>query len=899
MTNAPRSLGTKCALLLGLGLLLPMFYTQPAAAQFRDTFESPNATWQLAAADASVKLIGQERTFRQSRSGSGSEFLRLAVGNGTYVHLSYQLGKVPVIAEFEPSLWIKADRPDLQLMVRVVLPRTTDRGTGKPLTTLLPGDSYTDVGAWQQLHVKEVLRRLDGPELIRLRREFGPTVDVRGAHVDMLVVNAYSSPGNLQLWIDDVEVKGYVQQDQTAINASRPAAEVNPLDPNAEVPVNPSTPGAEIQGSLLLVEGRPFLPRIIQHQGEPLAWLQSLGFNAVKFNASPSPVALKEAERLKLWIVAPPPFADDTAPPPQAFRSILGWSLGTRLVDRDVPFTRDLAQEVRSIDPQRQRPLLVGADCELSEYSRLASLLLLDKRTAGTSFEQSDLRPWLSDRERLARPGTPFWGTVYSQPAGVLQQQLTLLGRTSDQADDCDLEQLRLSMYLSLSAGVRGLIFPSDTPLSIDSVPAAMRTDALRMINYEMRLFEPWIAGGQLTDGLSSPEAGVYAAVWQTERSRLLLITQRAAAQQYVTPPAPRAQFTLVVPGVPAASQAYQITTAGLKKLRSTMATGGLRITIEEGHTSSAVVVTHDSLVIHFLNRTLGEIKQDATRLRQDLAIRRQSQVAEINSQMTATGHELKEGVTWLREAESNLAQAQRVIATGDFAAAHSYVVKAEQLQARVRRGHWEQSVAAFHSPAASPCIAQFTTLPLHWELANRLRGATWGANAQAGGDFESLDHMTKAGWKNYNRLPEGVKSEASLSLVNPHSGRSALRLAAAPREPRVIPPPFERPVVWITSSPVPVREKQIARITGWCFIPQPITGSHDGLLIFDSIGGPELADRQHLTRGWRQFTIYRAVPESGELVVTFALTGLGEAWIDDVQVNLLDPEPIRETASR
>ncbi|WP_254510117.1 hypothetical protein [Anatilimnocola floriformis] len=867
-----------------------------AQAQFRDTFESTQPAWTLAAADAGVKVLAQDRTFKESRSGSGSEYLRLMVGNGTFVHLTYSPGKAPVIAELEPSLWVKADKANLQLMVRVVLPRTTDRGTGKPLTTLLSGDTYSDVGRWQQLHVKEILRRLDGPELIRLRREFGPAVDVRGAQIDLLVINAYSNPGNLQLWIDDVEIKGFVNQDNTAMNAARPLVNSLNDDPNAPSPSSPAH-GAEVQGSMLMVHGRPFMPRIIQHQGEPLAWLQSLGFNAVKFNSSPSPALLKEAQRLGLWIVAPPPFADATAPPPEVFQSVLGWSLGNHLVDRDVPFTRDLASEVRSIDPQRQRPLVAGADCELAEYSRLATLLLLDRRTNATSCELGEQRDWLKDRQKIARPGTPCWGVVHSQPSPALDQQLALFGRDSTHPNDTDLEQLRLAMYTNLAAGMRGILFPSETALSIDSVPAAMRTDALRLLNYELRLVEPWISGGQLSDELSSPESGVHAAVWQTERSRLMLITQRAASQQYVTPPAPRNQFTLLIPGVPAGSYAYQVSTAGLRQLRSSLATGGLRIIVDEATTASLVVVTHDPLVIHFLNRTITEIKSDSTRLRHDLAVRRQSQITDVDQRLSTAGHPLKESASWLRDAESNLAQAQRMLSTGDFPAALGFVVKAEQLQARLRRGHWEQTAVGFHAPAASPCVAQFTTLPLHWQLADKLRGATWSANAQGAGDFESLDVMTKVGWKNYDRVPDDIKTEVSLSLVNPHSGRSALRLAAAPRDVRKMPGPLERPLVWITSSPVPVREKQIARITGWAYVPQQIVGSHDGLMIFDSLGGPDLADRMRLTRGWRQFTIYRAVPESGDLVLTFALTGLGEAWIDDVQVNLLDPDPIREVA--
>ena len=48
------------------------------------------------------------------------------------------------------------------------------------------------------------------------------------------------------------------------------------------------------------------------------------------------------------------------------------------------------------------------------------------------------------------------------------------------------------------------------------------------------------------------------------------------------------------------------------------------------------------------------------------------------------------------------------------------------------------------------------------------------------------------------------------------------------------------------------------------------------------------------LTQGWRELTLYRAVPQNGDLTVTFALTGIGEAWIDDLAVSLMDPEPVR-----
>ena len=68
------------------------------------------------------------------------------------------------------------------------------------------------------------------------------------------------------------------------------------------------------------------------------------------------------------------------------------------------------------------------------------------------------------------------------------------------------------------------------------------------------------------------------------------------------------------------------------------------------------------------------------------------------------------------------------------------------------------------------------------------------------------------------------------------------------------------------------------------------ITGSVDGLMIIDSFGQESLAQRIGQTEGWQEFTLYRIAPHSGHLSVTFALTGLGEARIDDVTIESVEP---------
>ena len=86
-----------------------------------------------------------------------------------------------MIDELAPSVWIKSDRPGLQLAARIVLPRTADPRTGRPVTTIVAGSGYTDVGRWQQLRLEGIPRLLTR-QVHLLRMQLGPQVDDREAY---------------------------------------------------------------------------------------------------------------------------------------------------------------------------------------------------------------------------------------------------------------------------------------------------------------------------------------------------------------------------------------------------------------------------------------------------------------------------------------------------------------------------------------------------------------------------------------------------------------------------------------------------------------------------------------------------------------------------------------------
>jgi hypothetical protein len=876
-----------CMAVLGSG-------AREAAAQFRESFESTLPSWRLREADCGVRQLAQQRTFQQSRSGNGSEYLRLTVLNqGTFIRVAHPIGRAAVIAELAPSVWVKSDKPNVQMMLRAVFPKTIDDATGEPLADFILGDSYTDVGRWQELKVTDVPGKLDKALWARRRQLAAEKkkVDESGAYVDMVVLNAYSSPGNIDLWLDDLEIQGYVSLDDAAGNratatAQRPGNETS--DPRG---------GAALQGSLLMVGGRPMMPRVIEHNGEPLEWLHSLGFNTVRLRAEPTPKELKEARRLGLWLVAPPPVVSEETPIGAAYDRVLAWSLGTNLAARELPATQELAAEIRRHDSRRDRPLVCQPATDLFDYSRISNLLILDQPTLATSFELSAYRPWLLGRPKLARPGTPLWSTIPTHLPEGLREQLLLMTEGQPLRETLPWQQLRLTAYSALASGSRGLVFHSSVPLSTDSLAGSQRVDALKLLNFELLLLEPWAAAGTLVEDIPAPDAHTQVSMLQTERSKLLVVTRHVPAQQYVAAPADTRPISLVIPGVPISDRAYQVTLAGPRLLHTSHGSGGIRIQLDEPGLASAIVITQDPLVLHHLDRVLGEGKLEIGRLRYEVAAREMTQAADVDRELSAAGHPLAAAPAWLREAQTHLDQARRGLETMDQRTLHAAANLCEQTLAKVRRGHWEQTAAAFPSPAASPCVAQFGLLPLHWEFAKRLRRNAWGPNSLAAGEMESLNQLLNSGWKQHRGMSESLQGDVSLALQSPHGGRSALRLSAWAVNPKEVPVALERPPLWITSAPIPVRQGQLARIHGWAHVPKRLGASQDGLLLFDNFAGPRLGERIQISQGWREFTLYRAIPKNGELTLTISLTGLGEASLDDLSISLINPDPIREVA--
>ncbi len=898
-------------LFIGFGILWLPGRAFGQQSPWYEGFEGPDVSWRPVGGNAPFRTELHQRGRGEAHTGDGCEKLRIVGGNGTEVLIAHEVGRARVIGDLLPTVWIKADRPGLQLAARVVLPHSEQPQTHRSLSTVVYGSNYSMVGRWQQLRIDDIPRLL-AREVRVLRAQYGPSIDPREAYIDRILLNVYGGPGATNVWIDDLDIAGYVPGPKggTEPSGSSPAASgwvsVAPTEPAARAPVageRPAEPPGrgriKLTGSVLLIDDRPILPRIIQYQGEPLGLLRQLGFNTVWLAQPPAPAMLEEAKRLGLWLILAPPHGPqaDNADTLQAPRPVVGaehdgvlaWNLGRGLGNAELDVTKRWAEQVRMSDRRQPgRPVICGPSSDLRAYGRCADIVLLGRSPLGSSLELSDYGTWLREQPQLSRPGIPIWTTVQTQPTEALRHQWANLGQGPLPAAFSG-EQIQLLVYTALWAGSRGLLFESFSPLSAADPDTRGRALTLELINLHLEIAEAWMATGTVVAAVPGSEKGITAAVFQAEHGRLLVPLWSVPGTQYVSGQSAGTGVAFVVPGVPESYNAYQIGPGGLRPLRHKRQTGGVRIVVDELDLASMILLTENPLLVAGMTRRVTQASRRWAELERELAAVKLQAVGAVLGQLparTRVGNQAE----LLASAQKSLAQCDVLLGARDEAGAYVQAIRALRGLRLVERAAWEAGLAPLRSPVASPGAVAFPTLPYHLALMERASASRPGANLLAGGDFEDFGAMSQAGWRHFQHPAAAVQGSAELSPSAAHAGRFGLRLTARPTDPKAPPLWLESPPVWITAPPVTVSAGQVLLIHGWVQAPQPIAASVDGLLIVDSLGGEPLAQRIRGTSGWQEFGLYRVAPQSGTVTVTFALTGLGEAWLDDVTIQAIGP---------
>lgn len=857
---------------------------------------------QLQRGISTVKFDEREHGFSReyAHQGDYSETIKITAAAADpvakpqvlYIYDLNNRARAPIVPELKAGLWLRSKTTGVQLLARVVLPRMPHpQRSNEPYTTLIEGAQYTNANNWQRLELGNVTAAL-AKRVTGLRLEMGTEIETTGAYVDQLVLNLYSGTGEMQVWVNEIEISPVTE------NRAAPAATNTPR-PNASTKRRGGL--VEINRDQLLVDGKRFFFRGIRLTDTPLMAHKLAGFNSVFVEPDAPAALLDEIAKQELFAIptlslpgldgrstslrAGEELSREQVTRFQNAERILFWHLGSGRAAEDVERVAKAAAIVREIDPDR--PVGVNAWDGLSPYSRNVDLLGLHRWPLHTSLELSKYRDWLTQRRVLARSGTFAWTWIQTH----LPDWHTALvyGQSPSQPFNEPIgpqpEQIRLLTYIALSAGCRGIGYWSDRFLA-ETHHGRDRLLAVALLNLEMQLLEPVLLAvlkGPVWIDTSNPQ--VKAAVLYGDKGILVLPIWLGSGSQYVPGQAAASGLRIVVPMVPPNYQPWDVSPAEVRSLVPRRVAGGMEVVLPDFGLTASVVFTGDvsgNSPLVFWQEECRRLAKPAAEWSIELARVELEKVLEVYTKLTKLAPPITGADVLLHDADQRLKAAQAFQQMGRFREAYHEANRAQRPLRQLMRLQWDQAVGTVGMPTASPYAVSYFTLPRHWTFFNALKAATAGDNALRGGGFEGAPDPA---WNVTEITLDEVALTARLHTPKPREGTQYLELNVQPKNPTAKIVALERTFLAVKSPPVKLQPGTLVRISTWIRIPTAITASADGALFYDSVGGEPLSIRLSEPTDWKQYTLYRRTPASGEISVTLALTGIGTIQFDDVRI--------------
>jgi len=905
-----------------------------AAEPLRDNFERFEPAWKVDLSAADQQAIRSERSETAGRSGRG-ELVRMETQTAsTPTRLVYHVPPARVLDELTAALWVKSPNPGWILGMGLVVPGLIDPQTQQPVRIIISGEVLADSERWTQLKCQTTEREIRR-QLVLLRAQYPNIADFGQLYLDRLYLACRAPAGSTQLAIDDLEMGPIVPMDNT------PAA-------TSTEPARSPVPQVEFRLDRLLVDGRPFFPRMVRYHGEPPELLRELGFNTVCIENSEDTALIQRLWSRGLWVTATPPRpADDQGQPLQAGTAglvpftpevdpVLFWMLGTRVHGSQREQLMHWIEQLEFADRRRIRPLAVDVASDERYFSRDIDLLGISRHPLQTTLTLDDYRRWLVDRKSLARPGAFCWTWLQVDSAPPVQASLDAVGVQPV----LEPEQIRLHAYAAIAAGMRGLGFWTTSSLAEDSPLAEERRWAIKRVNLELQLLEPWLAQAgsfqriscelpastganvvrNLPFGVNLPnvverdaqlrsrsqqarqqsgrDQELSAYVLRTEHGQLVIPLWLEGESQWVPAQSAIANVSIVVPGCEQTAEVVEFTATQLHRLQSTSVAGGKRIEIPRLDEVGFIWITSDLSKINRMRDRITGLQVQAAQTLVQLARLKLDRVGQIDQQLQLLAPAQPDAPQLLGGAKLRVDQSQDALRNGDYRTAEDLASQACQQLRILQRSHWDAAVDHLSSPVSSPYTLCFQTLPEHWKLMS-----SFGTSRELGsrnllpaGEFEDLDTMIAEKWQNVHRAPEILQTSAALFPTGRKKGY-ALRLECRPHPGVTSVLALEEAPVTVTTPPVPVRVGQILHISGWVKLTEPVTSSRDGVLIYESILGRSTGLRIYSAEQWTRFELLRIVPASGDFTLSMSLTGLGEVLIDDLQVIPHDPQSVQAEA--
>ena len=173
-----------------------------------------------------------------------------------------------------------------------------------------------------------------------------------------------------------------------------------------------------------------------------------------------------------------------------------------------------------------------------------------------------------------------------------------------------------------------------------------------------------------------------------------------------------------------------------------------------------------------------------------------------------------------------------------------------------------------------------------------------WSENLIASGGLDQPSVLSPGQWTFGKRTLGRAASQASWVSRGYFDGSGAIRLATASKSEEPLGDGYEGTMAMLSSHAVRVPARQAIRSDAM-IRTIGFGGPHQGVLIYDSLGGQEMGVLVRAASDWTPVRLYRQSVGQADVRVMFEIIGDGEAVVDEGNLRAWTPDPLPELPLR
>lgn len=903
-----------------LVLLATFVHCDAAHAELFDSLDAYPPRWQLDTSDCDARVIDHKNLPTGGVDGGGCESVTFQAGVGSQAILIYPFQPVHAINDLIANVSVMSVRKGSRVGLRVRFPYLRDPQTHRPVSVIIYGTKYDRRGKFQSLGIGSIQRELR-IKIAKMRGVHGASANLEDPYVDAVAINAYSGPGTTTLRVDQVSVQGMVpvgdngrvdevpprqrgnatSNDLAATGGGAMAESGMPLDPRRVLQMRLPGSQSSKRGAVALPPAFPqsSVIRILEHQDEPLAWIRSLGFDAVLLAQPPTADILREAIQSQLLIYAPPPAAPDPALQ-NLLDPVMAWYLGGGVaLDRERVSQTDLTvRRLRAFPDLWQRPIVIAPVENWTGYAAIADAIVSDASLRSRGLPASEQA--LGQAQRRTRIGGRTEIAIAIESSSP--RKLVEMNRAIEAAIGAPpggsfrWHSMLTQVVQSLEQTPRAIVFRSHESLVAGTAFAQQRSMALSYINRFVAMISPWLASARPAAAYPIAGAPYRCGRLDSAGDQFLLLTSDSTIGDQVLAGDGRA-IDILLPPEMIYRTAWRLTNFTAERIDIESTSTGSRIQIVSPDVAEIIVISSDASLGARLNRSAKRFAAKAASDRWQLCGDQARQIrSDWNNAVTSGATEAIMPIDLLTAAQQTLDEAETVYRAGDAEAtlrlsrrADAWAVRASvQLsQALLPTGLGGQPMRYISCP---PNDEGRPVLQTAWQPLMADEG--WSDNLIAAGGLDQPSDLAPEKWTFGRRTLARSNSDAVWVGRGFFSGRGAIKLSAASTIREPLGGGYEGTIAILSSPTVNILANQAVRVDAM-IRTIGFGAPHQGILVYDSLGGQEMGVLVRGATDWTPVRLYRQSTGDTEMKVMFEVIGDGEAVVDEISVRAWNPDPL------